>query len=475
MGIRLYNTLTRKVEEFSPMGETVGLYTCGPTIYNFAHIGNFRAYVCQDVLKRHLRHRGFAVRHVMNLTDVDDKTIRDSQKEGVVLKAFTDRYKKAFFEDIAALSIVPAEAYPEATAYIEDMISLIESLMRKGVAYRGEDGSVYYNIRKFPEYGKLSKINLEGLLAGARVKQDEYSKEQANDFALWKAYDPPDGMVYWESPWGRGRPGWHIECSVMSMRNLGETFDIHCGGIDLIFPHHEDEIAQSEAATGKKFANYWVHNEHLLVNGKKMSKSMGNFYTLRDVLSRGYSGKSVRYLLISTQYRQQLNFTFQALDAAQAAVGSLEELVRNLKAREEAGRGAARSDMLPALVESSRRAFDSAMDADLNTPEALSAVFAFAHEMNRLMGSLSAEDAQDALRLLSEFDSVLGVLGEAFSEKEALPPEVEELVAKREEARAGRDWKMADSFRAQIEAFGYAVQDRKDGAPAVRKIRPERR
>ena len=285
--ILLFNTLTRRKEPFTPLEiGKVKMYTCGPTVYDYAHIGNFRAFLFEDLLKRWLLLQGFKVTHVMNLTDVDDKTIRGSQKQGLPLRQFTDFYIKAFFEDIKTLNILAADVYPRATDRIPEMVALIKTLMDKGYAYRGEDGSIYYCISKFPDYGKLSKLKTAELKAGARVSQDEYAKEEAQDFALWKAWTPEDGDVFWETELGKGRPGWHIECSAMSMKYLGETFDIHCGGVDNIFPHHENEIAQSEAASGKKFVNYWLHNEHLQVEGKKMSKSLGNYYTLRDLLAK---------------------------------------------------------------------------------------------------------------------------------------------------------------------------------------------
>ena len=330
--IRLFNTLTRKKETFIPIDEgEVRMYTCGPTVYDYAHIGNFRAFLFEDLLKRWLEYRGFKVTHVMNITDVDDKTIRGSQKQQIPLRQYTEYYTKAFFEDVAVLSIEPADYYPRATEHIPEMVALINRLMEKGYAYKGEDSSIYYAINKFKNYGKLSKIKVRELKAGARVKVDEYAKEEAMDFALWKAWTKEDGDVFWETELGKGRSGWHIECSAMSMKYLGETFDIHCGGVDNMFPHHENEIAQSEAATGKKFVNYWLHNEHLLVEGKRMAKRYGNFYTLRDLLKMGYDPKAIRYLLLSTQYRQQFNFTFEGLDAAKGAIERLRNLMRRLQ------------------------------------------------------------------------------------------------------------------------------------------------
>ncbi|MEM7819165.1 MAG: cysteine--tRNA ligase, partial [Candidatus Aenigmatarchaeota archaeon] len=289
MVLKLFNTLTRKKEVFKPIKKNeVRMYTCGPTVYDFAHIGNFRTYVWQDILKRWLLFKGFKVKHVMNLTDIDDKTIKGAREQGISLREFTEKYIKAFFEDSKTLNLLPADVYPRATEHIREIVELIKILIEKGYAYKGEDGSIYYDISKFKDYGKLSKLKIKELKAGARVKSDSYTKEEAYDFALWKAWDPEDGEVFFETEIGKGRPGWHIECSAMSMKYLGETFDIHTGGVDLIFPHHENEIAQSEAATGKKFVNYWLHAEHLIVEGRKMSKSLGNFYTLRDLLAKGY-------------------------------------------------------------------------------------------------------------------------------------------------------------------------------------------
>ncbi len=325
MSIRFYNTLSRALEVFeSLVPGRVGLYTCGPTVYNFAHIGNFRAYMFEDLLHRHLLRSGLQVLRVMNLTDVDDKTIRGALAAGLPLKAFTAPFVQAFFEDLRALNILPADHYPAATDHVPEMIALVQTLLDKGHAYRSDDGSVYYRIDSFPSYGCLCHLDRSGLQAGARVAQDEYEKDNVADFALWKAWDEADGDVAWEAPWGRGRPGWHLECSAMSMRYLGPSFDLHTGGVDNMFPHHEDEIAQSEAATGQRFVRYWMHCAHLVVEGQKMSKSAGNFFTLRDLLQRGFNGREIRYLLLSTHYRQQLNFTIDGLHGARTALGRLD-------------------------------------------------------------------------------------------------------------------------------------------------------
>jgi len=459
--ICFFNTLTRKKEIFKPLeADKVKMYTCGPTVYDFAHIGNFRAFLFEDLLKRWLGSRGFNVTHVMNLTDVDDKTIKGSQKQQVPLRQFTDFYVKAFFEDIKALNIQPADVYPKATDHIPEMVALIKTLMAKGYAYRGEDGSIYYAISKFPDYGKLSKIKTAELKAGARVSQDEYAKEEAQDFALWKAWTPEDGDVFWETELGKGRPGWHIECSAMSMKYLGETFDIHCGGVDNIFPHHENEIAQSEAATGKKFVNYWLHNEHLLVEGKKMAKRFGNFYTLRDLLAKGYDPIAIRYLLLSTHYRQQFNFTFEGLEAAKAAVDRLRNFVRRLHdtdGKDSKGKVAVLATKLEAC-------FGGSMDDNLDIGTALASLFDFVREINNLLDAnmISKAEAAEVGGLIMQIDAVLGVIGEVKMQ-EALPAEIDALVQKREEARKAKNWKEADAIRTQLKAMGIVLEDTAQG------------
>lgn len=436
------------------------MYTCGPTVYDYAHIGNFRAFVFEDLLKRWLKYRGFKVLHVMNLTDVDDKTIKGSQAKGIPLREYTDFYVKAFFEDIAKLNIEPADEYPRATDTIPEMVAIIKTLLAKGVAYRGEDGSIYYAVSKFPEYGKLSHLKVGELKAGARVSQDEYCKEEAQDFALWKAWTPEDGDAYWETELGKGRPGWHIECSAMSMKYLGETFDIHCGGIDNMFPHHENEIAQSEAATGKTFVHYWMHNEHLQVEGKKMSKRLGNFYTLRDLLAKGFDPIAIRYLLLSTHYRQQFNFTFEGLDAAKGAVDRLKNFVRRLHDAD----GANSNGKAAIQIEHVKQCFGDAMDDDLNISVALAALFDFVREINNLLdaGLVSKNEAAEACTVMMQFDTVLGVIGNVQAE-EALPSDIDALVQKREAARKVKNWKEADQIRAQLKALGIVVEDTAQG------------
>ena len=438
----------------------VKIYTCGPTVYDYAHIGNFRAFLFEDLLKRWLIQRGFKVTHVMNLTDIDDKTIKGSQKQGIPLRQFTDFYVKAFFEDIKALNIQPADVYPKATDHIPEMIQLIKTLMAKGIAYKGEDGSIYFSVCKFPEYGQLSHIKVDELKAGARVSQDEYAKEEAQDFALWKAWTTEDGDVFWETELGKGRPGWHIECSAMSTKYLGETFDIHCGGVDNMFPHHENEIAQSEGATGKKFVNYWMHNEHLQVEGKKMSKRFGNFYTLRDLLAKGYDPIAIRYLLMSTHYRQQFNFTFEGLEAAKAAVERLRNFIRRLHEVE----GTTNTGKVATLMAKLEACFGGSMDDDLNIGIALSSLFDFVREINSMLDAniVSKDEAAEVGGLMMRLDEVLGVIGKVEVE-EALPSDIDALVQKREEARKAKNWKEADAIRAQLKAMGIVLEDTAQG------------
>jgi len=434
------------------------MYTCGPTVHDFAHIGNFRAYVFEDLLRRTLKAWGYRVTQVMNLTDGDDKTIRKSAAAGLPLREYTRRYADAFFRDLEALGIERAEHYPAATDHVPEMIALIRRLEERGFAYRSEDGSVYFNIERFPAYGRLVRLDRSGLKAGARVAQDEYEKENVGDFALWKAWTPEDGDVAWDSPWGRGRPGWHIECSAMSMKYLGESFDIHTGGMDNIFPHHEDEIAQSEAATGRPFARYWLHCAHLIVEGRKMSKSLGNFFTLRDLLAKGYSGREVRYALLAAHYRQSLNFTLASLDAARAALRRTDEFVTRL--RETAGTAAAGAAPEAALAANAR--FREALEDDLNISAALAALFDLVHEGHRALdtGAWKPETAAGVREMLYDWDRVLNLL---TPEAASAPPEVLALVERRETARRARQWAEADRARDELRALGWLVQDSPQG------------
>ncbi len=465
MAIRLYNTLTRRIEDFHPLENgKVRLYTCGPTVYNVAHIGNFRAFVFYDMLRRYLKYRGYEVFHVMNLTDVDDKTIRDSAAEGVPLQDYTARYKKAFFEDRDALRIEPVEVYPAATEHIPDMVRTIERLAERGHTYVAE-GSTYFKIDTFPSYGKFANLDLSGTRAGARITSDEYEKEDARDFVLWKAWTPEDGPVFWDTPLGRGRPGWHIECSAMSQKYLGETFDIHGGGVDLIFPHHQNEIAQAEGATGKPFVRYWLHSEFLLVDGQKMSKCLGNFYTLRDILERGYKPMEVRYVLLATHYRQQLNFTFDALTAARGALERLRDFARNvhLAGGNEAG------EILDETNERREKEFVASLDDDLNIAPALGAVFNYVRDIGRLIadGKLAQQDEVKVLGKLRDWNKVLGLID--LEDETMTDIEVLQMIELRTQARANWDWDRADQIRLELERKGIVLEDRRGGTVWKRK------
>jgi len=444
----------------------VKMYTCGPTVYDFTHVGNFRTFVFQDVLRRWLKYRGYKVTQVMNLTDVDDRTINASRERGIPLNQHTQQFIDAFFDHMQRLNIEKAEYCPRATEHIPEMVALVKKLLEKGYAYRAEDGSIYYNIKKFKDYGKLSRVKLKQLKPGARVKVDSYEKEQAWDFALWKAWDENDGDVYWTTEIGKGRPGWHLECSVMSMKYLGETIDIHSGGVDLIFPHHENEIAQSEAVTGKRFVNYWLHSEHLMVEGQRMAKSLGNYYTLKDLLDKGYHPNAIRFLLLSTHYRQQLNFTFEGLKATENTV---ERLALFLDRLAEAD-GTPAAQELRTLMKNAKKGFETAMDDDLNITSALASVFDFVRDVNRLIdqGKVSKKEAQAVCESMMNFDRILSVMGKV-EKKEPLPKEIEALVQKREKARKAKDWKTADQIRQQLFEMGIILEDTKDGVKWRRK------
>ena len=465
MALRLYNTSTRQKEEFYTVrpGE-VGMYSCGPTVYDFAHIGNFRAYVFTDVLRRYLQYKGYKVTQALNITDVDDRTINGSQKKGIPLSQYTEKYKKAFFEDLNSLNIKPADIYPEATAHISEMESLVRTLLAKGHAYENQ-GSIYFRISSFPEYGKLSRMDMSGLKVGVRVAADEYEKEEVADFALWKGWDEKDGEVFWETEVGKGRPGWHIECSAMSMKYLGKHFDIHTGGVDLIFPHHENEIAQSEAATGEKFVNFWLHNEHLMVEGKRMGKRFGNYYTLRDLLEKGYNPIAIRYLLMATHHRQQLNFTFDGLEAAKNGLQRLYDFVDNLKLVH----GGQDNPEVTDILQKAKKDFEEALDDDLNTSEALGIVFTLVKDVNRLMDEkkISKSDALKTLDLVNDFDSVLGILKR---EDLTLNDEVKALIDRRIQARKEKNFQLADQIRKELEEKGIILEDTPEGTKWKRKM-----
>ncbi len=461
----LYNTASRSKEILKPLQDNhVRLYTCGPTVYNFAHIGNFRTYVFEDLLRRAIQFFGFKITQVMNLTDVDDKTIRGALAQGTSLDDYTQVFKDAFFADLKTLNIQPAEFYPAATDYIPEMIHMVQLLLDKKVAYYGGDGSVYFEIGQFPHYGCLSHLNLEELKVGAseRVAVDEYEKEHAADFVLWKAYDAErDGQIYWDSPFGKGRPGWHLECSAMAMKILGETLDIHVGGIDNMFPHHENEIAQSEACSGKKFVQIWMHAEHLVVDGKKMSKSLGNFYTLRDLLNRGYTGRQIRMLLLQTHYKTQLNFTFQGLEAVKSSLQRLDDFVMRLETLESSHDGG----QIEGIIHDTSRMFRDALGEDLNISSTLAALFEFVRHTNALCdaNTISKKEAELGLSLLHSFDSVLGLL--SFNQKsETIPDELKEAFQNRMQARKDKNWALADQMRDFIYQKGFVIEDSPQGS-----------
>ena len=468
MAIRFFNTYSRKLEDFAtldPDSRTVKMYTCGPTVYGYAHIGNFRTFIFEDLLQRHLEARGYHVNRVMNLTDVDDKTIRGCRNAGVALGEFTAPFKKAFFEDLQVLRVKPAQSFPEATApeFIERMIEMIGGLVDRGFAYQADDRSVYYRINQFPDYGRLAHLDLDQLRPSGRVSSDEYEKESVGDFALWKAWDEADGDVGWDSPWGRGRPGWHIECSAMAGALLGDQLDIHCGGVDNIFPHHEAEIAQTEALTGRKFVRTWMHCAHLMVDGQKMSKSLGNFYTLRDVLAKGYTGREIRYALLRVNYGLPLNFTFAGMNDARESLRRLDAWHARLL---DHAAGAAAPEPHP-LADHDR--FERALDDDLNISGALGQLFEVVRESNRALddGTLSPAHARHLLEWWTAINRTLAI--EPDADADGIPAEVQALAIERVAARAGKNWKRGDELRDAIAAAGWIVKDTKDGQKLSRR------
>ena len=456
--LKISNTLSGKLEEFHPLDENqVRMYTCGPTVYDYAHIGNFRTFVFQDVLKRYLTFKGYQVSHVMNITDVDDKTIRNSGASNPTqLREYTDRFTAAFFEDCSRLHIVRPDVVAHATDHISEMVALIQTLNSKGFTYEKE-GSIYFRISQFKDYGKLSKLDAEGIMAGARVDVDEYGKQDARDFVLWKA--TKNGEPHWETTLGPGRPGWHVECSAMSMKYLGESFDLHCGAVDLVFPHHENEIAQSEAATEKPFVRYWMHGEHLIVEGEKMSKSKGNFYTLRDLEEKGIDPLAVRYALQSVPYRRQLNFTFDLLHQAGKSLARLQDFKLRLTT-EKVKPGS--SQKIQDTTAAALRDFERAMDDDLNTAQALAAVFDWVRDLNTELseGRFLEDDRQTALRALERFNQVLELWQ---SDDAEIDDKIRSLIEQRTQARKSRNFALADQIRDQIHELGYVIEDTKEG------------
>lgn len=468
MNLKLYNTETREKESIvAKEGFPLKLYTCGPTIYHFAHIGNFRTYVAEDLLRRTLKFFGFSVEQAMNLTDIDDKTIRGALAQNTSLKTFTDPFKKAFFEDISTLNIEKAEHYPAATSYIGEMIQMIEQLMSKGFAYQSSNGSVYYAVKQFPSYGRLSHFCLDELKVNASGDNlaDEYEKDEMSDFVLWKAYDiNRDGDMFWDSPFGKGRPGWHIECSAMAMTLLGPHIDIHCGGVDNMFPHHENEIAQSEGCSGHQFVRHWMHVEHLLVDHKKMSKSLGNFYTLRDLQKQGWSGIEVRYLLLSTHYRTQLNFTLEGLQAARASLGRIQDcLARIQRVQQSSSNGSAL-----VYLKQAEFLFQESLADDLNISSALAAMFDLIREIHICIDDkqLSHVEGEQILQTFLHWDQVLGL---SLFQEEEIPAELLGYLEERNEARKVKNFQRSDEIRDLIDRQGYIIEDTPEGPRLKRK------
>jgi cysteinyl-tRNA synthetase len=471
MALKLFNTLSRSVQEFAPLdpaGKNVSMYCCGPTVYDFAHIGNWRTFVFGDLVRRCLEFKGYTVRHVMNITDVEDKIIKRVREAKTSLREFTSQFEAAFFKDLETLNCRMPHLTPRATEYIPQIIRLIKRLVERELAYRTPDGSVYFSIEKYraqgATYGQLVKLNFEEMRQGERVRSDEYEKEAATDFALWKGRVPEDGEVFWPSPWGEGRPGWHIECSAMSMELLSPSFDLHLGGEDLVFPHHEDEIAQSEGAglqkDGNHFVNYWLHGAHLMVEGKKMAKSLGNFFTLRDLLAKGSNGREIRYALLTTRYRETLNFTLDSLQSARESLARVDDCLAKL--RELAGAQQGQPD--GQVIER----FSAALDEDLNVAGGWGVVFDWVRETNRELAdkSMDASGAAAALATWEQIDRVFGVGSRAEA---SVPAEITALLEAREAARKSRDFKRADELRNELKALGWVIEDTPKG-PRLKRI-----
>jgi cysteinyl-tRNA synthetase len=461
MALKFFNTLSRSVQEFvplDPLGKHVGMYCCGPTVYDYGHIGNFRTFVFSDLVRRYLDFKGFAVRHVMNITDVEDKIIKRVRETGKSLRDYTGFYEQEFLKDLDELRCLRPHDLPHATDFIAEIISLIEKLIARGIAYKAADGSVYFSIEKYRgcgcHYGQLVKLNFDEMRVGERVSSDEYDKESLADFALWKARVPDDGAVFWPSPWGDGRPGWHIECSAMSMKLLGDSFDLHLGGEDLAFPHHEDEIAQSEGATGKSFVKYWLHGAHLLVEGKKMSKSLGNFFTLRDLLAKGFTGREVRYLLLTSHYRETFNFTLSGLEGARSSLARIDGCLARLQ--EIAG------DTIAKPTGRFTTQIEQKLEDDLNVSAAWAEVFNLIREINTKLDH-GEFDSQLAAETLAEWDVILNIFGLARLREEGVPSELLALLDERQSARKAKDFKKSDAIRDELKGKGWIIEDTPKG------------
>ena len=466
--MKLYNTFTRKKEEFKPIRKNeVRMYSCGPTVYNFAHIGNFRSFIFVDILKRYLKFKKYKVKHVMNITDIDDKIIKKCSANNFSLEEYTNKYQEAFFDDLNTLNIQKADIFPKATAHISDMVNLIKKLLDKGIAYKTSDGSIFFNISKFPDYGKLQKLNSDQMKKGKRVETDEYDKDSVYDFALWKGYKPEDGDIFWETEIGKGRPGWHIECSAMSTKYLGETFDIHTGGVDLIFPHHENEIAQSEGANDQKFVNYWMHCEYLGLKDSKMSKSLGNTIYIKDLIDKKYSARAIRFVLLSVHYRQKLNFSSEQLDSAGKTLKKFDDFIYELK---NVGSNNVNNEKIISLTNEMLQKFENTMDDDLNISAALGVVFTFLKQINKFKSTnkLFNFDRENIINSLKKIDSVLGVIFKESKSKLTDTTNIEEKniqekIEERNEARKNKDWDKADKIRNELLKSGVELIDRKEG------------
>ena len=462
MSLRFYNTLSKKIEKFNPISkDIVKIYTCGPTVYDMAHIGNFRTFLFEDLLKRFLIYKGYNVYHVMNITDVDDKTIKHAKKDRKLFQELTSKYSKQFMEDIEYLKIFPADVYPRATDHIEEMIQMIVKLEKDGIAYLSKDNSIYYQLSKDDGYGRLINLNLSKLKSTDRMINDEYSKENPQDFSLWKSWDSEDGDIFWDSPWGKGRPGWHIECSAMSIKYLGEHFDIHCGGVDNIFPHHENELAQSVSATNKPFVNYWMHSEHLQLKGDKMSKTEGNFYTISDLKSKGYSPEEIRFVMLSAHYRTKLSFSIEQCLEARTAIQRIASLYNRLI---NIANGNLDKYNLPIEFQD----FIKALDNDLDTPKALAIFFKWIRSINKKIDNNQAmnnKDINGSIQFLKIVDNIFGLL----IKEDSPPDEIHSIVEEREVYRKAGDWEKADQLRDKIYSLGWVIEDKADGVSIKQK------